>query len=148
MRPASGDLHVARNDFERALFQQLKCLCGCLHALDECGGECGPAMDRRHEVQRMLDSGLSREQVLEREVQKYGVQVLRSPPDRGFNRLAWLLPALLSTAAAGILLAIAYRARIRRRRTRRNTAEDVSSESERDSSTYEDRLDDELDSLD
>src|SRR5262249_49007508 len=44
MEPVGGgmELHSARNDGERKLFQQLRCLCNCMHALDECGGECGP----------------------------------------------------------------------------------------------------------
>ena len=157
MESAGGDLHTARNDHDRRVFQQLKCLCGdCLHALDECGGECGPGNRRRQEVQRLIDEGKNDQQILDWEVAKYGQQVLRVPIDRGFNRLAWVLPYGAFVAAAGALVVIA------RRWTKRgasanaplpsggaaSTPADAAGALDPDDAKYAEKLDDELDELD
>jgi cytochrome c-type biogenesis protein CcmH len=42
-------------------------------------------------------------------VEDFGEQVLASPPRRGFNLLAWVLPPVLVVAAAGILAVLAVR---------------------------------------
>ncbi len=151
MAPVQGtgafDLHTARNDHERKLFQLLKCICSCSHALDECGGECAPGMQRRFEVQQLLDAGKSDEDVMRWQMDKYGQQVLRVPVDRGFNRLAWLLPYALILAGVGGLVVLA------RRWTRRVAAPAPSDTSASAAATDEERelmarLDDELDDLD
>jgi cytochrome c-type biogenesis protein CcmH len=42
-------------------------------------------------------------------VEDFGEQVLASPPKRGFNLLAWVLPPVLVVAAAAILAVLAVR---------------------------------------
>jgi len=144
---AAGDaLHDPRNDSERALFQKLKCTCGtCMHALDECGGECGMAATRRFEIQKMLDQNKPEQEILDFEVSKYGTETLRMPVDKGINRLAWLLPYGVFLGAAGFLVGAA------RRWTRKSAAAAAApppTASAQDDSEYSDKLDDELDKLD
>ena len=148
-----GDLHTARNDHERALFFQLKCLCNCMHALNECGSECGPGVKWRLEVQKMIDAGKS-DQIFDWEMATYGQEALRVPVDRGFNRLAWLLPYLTLLGAAGTLVTVGIRrsrrrAQAARARAREDATRSEASEAKDDKDDeYQARLDDELDGLD
>ena len=144
MQSVVGDLHTARNDYERRLFNELSCTCECPHALNECGGECSPGMQRRHQIQLLIDGGVSRDEIIEREVAKYGVRALRVPPNRGFNRLAWLLPFAAILLSLGGLVVIATR--LKRRNSRPSQKTDVTKAAL--TTAEEDRLEDELDALD
>jgi cytochrome c-type biogenesis protein CcmF len=140
------DLHTARNDHERTLFKMLKCICGCSHALDECGGECAPGMKRRLEVQQLLDSGKSDDDIMRWETERYGQQVLRVPADTGFNRLAWLLPYAVALIGVGGLVLVARRWTRRPGTTPAKPAEPDKAED--GDAELGARLDDELDELD
>ncbi len=138
------DLHSARSSDERALFQKLKCLCGCPHNLDECGSECGPGVKRRLEVQKMLDAGKSQQDIIDWSVGSYGQQVLLMPLDKGINRIAWGLPYAAIFGAVGML------AFVGRKWTRKPPAP-ASRTPERANPSdgeYEAKLEDELDKLD
>jgi cytochrome c-type biogenesis protein CcmF len=144
---AAGDLHFARNDHERELFGQLKCLCGCPHSLKDCGDECGPGGPRRHKVQQLLDAGKSDKDVMAYQLATYGQQVFMAPLDKGFNRLAWVLPMGALVFALGGLVVVArrlsYKAKSQRDAAARETARPVAGDD-----AYQDKLDDELDELD
>jgi cytochrome c-type biogenesis protein CcmH/NrfF len=145
MERATGDLHMARNDAERALFAELKCICECPHGLNECGAECGFAPARRLEVQRMLDEGRSHKEILEFEVAKYGELVLRSPMDKGYRRMVWLVPVGVLLGAIGMLVVVGRK--WSRPKPPATTAQ-VAQAQARDEADYGARLDDELDELD
>ena len=89
---------------ENWLVRNIVCQCGsCRHMLIECASEnCGHAIQDRIEIRQLLNQQKTRDQIIEYFIQKYGSQVaLASPIDKGFNRLAWLLPYSLGTIAAG-----------------------------------------------
>jgi cytochrome c-type biogenesis protein CcmF len=147
--PRGRDLHFARNDHERAIFDKLKCLCNCPHSLEQCGDECGPGVPRRASIQQLIDEGKSDDDILAQEGAMYGSQVFMVPPDKGFNRLAWVLPM------GGLLLAVGGLVMIGRRWTKKQPApaapvvvaeKPVPAVAPKDD--YEARLDDELDELD
>jgi cytochrome c-type biogenesis protein CcmF len=97
---------------ENWLVRNIMCQCGtCRHTLIECAAEpCGHAKADRVAIRELLDQGRTRDQVIAYFIQKYGGQVaLASPIDRGFNRLAWLLPYSLGAAAAAGLGYAAWR---------------------------------------
>jgi cytochrome c-type biogenesis protein CcmH/NrfF len=146
MERAVGDLHMPRNDAERKLMAEFKCVCGCAHGLQECGDECGPAPVRRVEIQQLLDAGRSVEEVRAFELQKYGQETFRIPLDRGFNRTVWLLPIAALLGAIGALVVVA------RKWTRKHDEPAVVAANDAKRSNadadYESRLDDELDELD
>ena len=43
-------------------------------------------------VKEQVEAGKSKEEILQYFTERYGPWILRSPPARGFNLLAWLLP--------------------------------------------------------
>jgi cytochrome c-type biogenesis protein CcmH/NrfF len=123
MIEAQGDAPSPVGPDENWLVRNIMCQCGsCRHNLIECSSEnCGHAIQDRIEIRRLLDQQKTRDQVIEYFIQKYGGQVaLATPIDKGFNRLAWLLPYSLGTIAA---CGMAYGAwRMTRRRPEHSSA--------------------------
>jgi cytochrome c-type biogenesis protein CcmF len=91
---------------ENWLVRNIICQCGsCRHNLLECESDgCAYGARERVEVHNLLAQGKTREDVIQYYITKYGSQIaLASPIDKGFNRLAWLLPYSLAVVAAGVL---------------------------------------------
>ncbi len=106
--PSDGPV-VTRTPLEREVGGALVCMCGtCGRQLaGECA--CGYASSMRAEIAGLVEQGMSKQQILDYYVTKYGSQeVLASPIDEGFNRLAWLVPYL---AAGGALVGVFVAAR-------------------------------------
>jgi cytochrome c-type biogenesis protein CcmF len=112
MGEVQGDAPSPLGVDENWLVRNIVCQCGsCRHMLIECASEnCGHAIQDRIEIRRLLDQKKTRDQIIEYFIKKYGSQVaLAAPLDKGFNRLAWLLPYSLGTVAAGGLAYGAWR---------------------------------------
>ena len=101
---AQAVLVVPRSPLERELQGEIICMCGTCgrKRIGEC--TCGMAAEMRAEVADLVRQGKSREEVYQYYIAKYGSQEpLASPIDKGFNRLAWLIPYLAgATGALGI----------------------------------------------
>jgi cytochrome c-type biogenesis protein CcmH/NrfF len=161
-RAGANGPHYTRSPRETKLFQQIVCQCGTCgrQVLSECS--CSTASEMRGKIQALLDAGKSDDDVIAYELATYpGQSALVVPLDKGFNRLAWVLPYGAILLAMGGLVVTA------RRWTRRplavahaeaaprpETAEGATA-SERapagvdsDDAKYEARLDDALDELD
>src|SRR5258708_4158767 len=95
------------------------------------------------EISRLLAAGKTRDEVIQYFVAKYGSQeVLAEPINRGFNRLAWLLP--YGAGLAGVTMVGAVAVRWSRRRRMEDPGEAVST----GMPELEQKLDDELRDLD
>jgi cytochrome c-type biogenesis protein CcmF len=134
---------------ENWLVRNIVCQCGsCRHMLIECASEnCGHAIQDRIEIRQLLNQQKTRDQIIEYFIQKYGSQVaLASPIDKGFNRLAWLLPYSLGTIAAG---GMAYGAwRLTRRASSAGLPAPSSTSGVAEDPELADKLEDELRNLD
>ena len=94
---------VPKSALEKDLYKSLICMCGTCgrQLVGEC--TCGYAAQMRAEIGNLVKMGLTRDQVLQYYIKKYGSQEpLAMPVDKGFNRLAWLLPYVLG--AGGLLM--------------------------------------------
>jgi cytochrome c-type biogenesis protein CcmH/NrfF len=135
---------------ENWLVRNIMCQCGtCRHTLIDCASEpCGHSKADRIWIRQLLDQGRTRDQIINAFITKYGSQIaLASPIDRGFNRLAWLLPYSIGAVAAGGLGYAAYR--LSRRPAAAGAAAGASADlAAREDSDLADKLDDELRSLD
>ena len=90
---------IAKSPLEKDLYGEIICMCGTCgrKRVGEC--TCGVAEEMRVEISRLVAAGKTHDQIIEFFLAKYGSQeVLASPIDKGFNRLAWFLPY-----AAGML---------------------------------------------
>lgn len=71
---------------------KLSCYCGtCPHlVVSDCG--CSTADQIKADVKKMIQAGMTEDQILNAYVAQHGQTVLAAPPARGFNLTAWLIP--------------------------------------------------------
>jgi cytochrome c-type biogenesis protein CcmF len=135
---------IARTPLERDLFRSIICMCGTCgrQLVGEC--TCQYAENMRQEITALVAQGKTRDEVIEYYIAKYGSEEpLAEPLDRGFNRLAWLLPYVLGAGGAVAIGIVAVRW------SRRPAAPSVeTSRPEPADPALEARLDDELRNLD
>jgi cytochrome c-type biogenesis protein CcmF len=142
---AQAVMVVPRSTLERELQGEIICMCGTCgrKRIGEC--TCSIAAEMRNEVARLVAEGKSREQVYEYYIAKFGSQEpLASPIDKGFNRLAWLVPYLAGTSGALGLAFVALRLSRRQPVSQSKTAADAAT----DDPVLTARLNDELRDLD
>jgi cytochrome c-type biogenesis protein CcmH len=60
-------------------------------------------------IRARIAAGDTKSEIKSKLVEDFGEQVLASPPKRGFNLLAWVLPPTLVVAAGAILAVLALR---------------------------------------
>ena len=135
---------------ERALKKQLlgdiMCTCGCRAPMSDCpmGPTCHGLQEQTPKLEEFIASGMDREQVRVAFVGWYGSQdILAAPIDRGFNRLAWLLPYVLGLGGAVVVVGTA--SRWARRKGTASTADEPRAALD---PALQERLDDELRNLD
>ncbi len=69
-----------------------------------------PIADRiRAFIRARIAAGATKSEIKDALVQEFGESVLASPPKRGFNLLAWVLPPVAVVAGAGALAVLAVR---------------------------------------
>ena len=75
------------------LGHRMMCVCGCNQILLECNHVGCSYSDRmREELIAAVDRGDNDDLTLQWFVQKYGTVVIAAPTDKGFNRVAWIIP--------------------------------------------------------
>jgi cytochrome c-type biogenesis protein CcmF len=137
-------LLVPKTEREKDLHRSIICMCGTCgrKSLAEC--TCSEAARMREEIAGLASQGKSRDEIIQYHIDKYGSQEpLAAPIDRGFNRLAWLLPYALG--AGGLVVAAFAAVRWSRHAA---AAPKVADEASDSSAELEARLDDELSKLD
>jgi cytochrome c-type biogenesis protein CcmF len=137
----SGIMAPPKNALEGQMRDEIGCICGgCEHeALSKC--VCGQADEMRRDLRAQVDLGKTHEEIISHFIAQFGgQQFLRSPIDKGFNRLAWLVP--YGVGAIG-LIAVGMTAR----RWSHHPDTDPKVQESADPE-IEERLDDELRNLD
>jgi len=102
----------AQNDRAKELGTKIMCMCGgctdaagkCTHSGGAFAGPCQTAQNELKEVADRVSAGSSDDLVLQSFVQEYGPTVLISPPARGFDLWAWLMPFLALLTGAVLVL--------------------------------------------
>ena len=75
------------------LGHEFMCECGCGQVLLECNHVgCTVSDKMTKELRSMMDKGQTDDQIKQAFVQEYGVVVLAAPTDKGFDRVAWIMP--------------------------------------------------------
>jgi cytochrome c-type biogenesis protein CcmF len=104
-------LPTQRSELHRRLEGEIMCTCGCNQIMGSCQmrPNCGHYTQQNARLTAFLAEGKGYDAVREAFTQEFGSQaILGAPIDRGFNRLAWLLPYLAALAA---LVAVVVTAR-------------------------------------
>ncbi len=87
-----------------SIASQLVCQCGCTLLLENCTHEeCHSRENMNALIVQQLDQGQSEEQIIQLFVTQYGEQVLASPPKKGFNLTAWILPFAVILVGGGVI---------------------------------------------
>ncbi|MEE8414004.1 MAG: cytochrome c-type biogenesis protein CcmH [Dehalococcoidales bacterium] len=85
---------------------ELVCQCGCSMILRNCSHqECGSREAMTVFIIREMERGQSGAQIIQTFVRQYGEQVLSSPPKKGFNLIAWILPFAAILVGGAIIYA-------------------------------------------
>ena len=98
----------AQRDRAKALGAKIMCMCGgCSDAAGKCthmggafAGPCATAQKELKEIDARIATGSSDDLILQSFVQEYGPTVLISPPAKGFDLWAWLMPAVMLIVGA------------------------------------------------
>lgn len=98
----------AQSDRAKTIGTKVMCMCGgCSDAAGKCthmggafAGPCETAQKELREVDARISTGSSDDLILQSFVQEYGPTVLISPPARGFDLWAWLMPLVMLLAGA------------------------------------------------
>ncbi len=94
--------------------KELICQCGCTMVLANCShAECMSREEMTTLIEQKLAQGQSEEKIIQFFVAQYGEQVLASPPKRGFNLVAWVLPFAAILGGGGVIY-IALKAWVKR----------------------------------
>ncbi len=102
--------------------KQFICQCGCTLVLSSCThAECMSRDAMTASIEQKLAQGQSEEEIIQFFVAQYGEQVLASPPKRGFNLVAWVLPFVAILGGGGVIY-IALRVWVRRGRRSQTSA--------------------------
>jgi cytochrome c-type biogenesis protein CcmH len=85
------------------LGHQMMCVCGCNQILLECNHVgCAYSSRMRDQLVAAVGRGESDNSVLQSFIHDYGTTVLAVPTNRGFNRVAWIMP--YAALVGGIML--------------------------------------------
>jgi len=119
--------------------KELVCQCGCNMILVNCShSECHSRSSMLASIEEQLSAGKTGDQIIASFVATYGEKVLASPPKKGFNLVAWLLP-FAAIVAGAVAISLALKAWVGRGRY-----ETADSLPDGDDGAYKQRLDREL----
>jgi cytochrome c-type biogenesis protein CcmH/NrfF len=86
-------LRAQQSDRGEEISGKLMCMCGCGQTLKECNHiDCPLRAGMFKQLESDVARGESDDLILQDFVQQYGEAVLSSPPAKGFNLVAWILP--------------------------------------------------------
>ena len=127
-------------DLENALM--CKCDDKCGKVLVNC--TCSTSDKTRAKFSKMLDSGLTVEQIIKSQVDEYGETVLSAPTKFGFNLTAWVMPFIALVAGGVGVRKVIYSWMGKKEET---ATQDEPEEKTATSEKYSKRLQDELDGI-
>jgi cytochrome c-type biogenesis protein CcmF len=134
-----------RSELQRRLESEILCTCGgCNSSLSNCPMmRCHGEASQRAKLEAHLAAGKDYDEVIAAFVDEFGSQaILAAPIDRGFNRLAWLVPYAIGVAGLVVIAVMT------RRWSRPVAAVPAGGAAPGFAPEVDDRLDDELRNLD
>jgi cytochrome c-type biogenesis protein CcmH len=103
-----------QTDRAKELGQKLMCVCGCNQILTACNHVgCQYSHKMLQELDQLVARNDSDDLILQAFVQEYGPTVLASPPTKGFDWAAWIVPIVVPILALFLVWQVARRWRNR-----------------------------------
>ena len=107
--PTGSTVPDSKTALRKQIEGDIMCTCGCRVSMANCpmGPSCHGLQTLNAKLDPFFAKGMTREQVRDAMVADHGGQdILTSPIDKGFNRLAWFFPyAIGVVGAVGIVVA-------------------------------------------
>ncbi len=89
---------------------EVQCTCGCNAPLNGCPHlECAEKAEMQGFIKKEIAEGKDETTILQDLSLKYGLQVLSTPPARGFNLTIWILPSLGLLVGLSIVVVVVRR---------------------------------------
>ncbi len=100
------DIHEFKTEQQRLDYQQLTEELRCLVCQNQniADSDAGLAKDLRNEVAKMVNQGMSQNEITDYLVERYGDFVRYSPPMRADTLVLWLMPLLILLIAGFIVI--------------------------------------------
>jgi cytochrome c-type biogenesis protein CcmH len=105
LKYVSRETFAAEKPTNSQISEGLTCQCGCGLTVANCNmPTCGFSVPMRREIDRMIDEGKTRAQIIAFYRHQYGEKVLSAPTTEGFNILAWTMPFIALALGGGLMV--------------------------------------------
>jgi len=102
---SAGSLSGASTPTPKSIGDGLICQCGCTQTVTECNHfECPSRAEMNALTTKEIAAGKDETTILQDFVKQYGVQVLASPPAKGFNLAVWIFPGVGLIVGLGLVI--------------------------------------------
>jgi cytochrome c-type biogenesis protein CcmH len=150
LEPAPPILTAPLEQEARQIERMLIAPCCWMQPVSEHASQASDEVKRQ--IREWLGRGMTRQQVLDAFVEKYGVRILAEPPNRGFSRFLYLTPWLVFGVSAFGLVVLVKKMTAGRSGAGAVSGADASAPpkpaADRAGAGYEQQLDDELRDMD
>ncbi len=99
----------------KSIGDQVYCLCGCVTTLNHCPhipSDCPNRGPMEDQIKKAISQGKDETTIIQDLVLRYGVEVLASPPAKGFNLTVWVLPGVGLVLGLALVVFVVRRWRI------------------------------------
>ncbi len=111
---ATPAVHAQQTDRAKRLGAKLICMCGCNQILTQCNHVgCSTSTEMLKKMDAVVARNEPDDLTLQSFTQEYGLKVLAEPPAKGFNLVAWTIPAV--SFAVGLVIVFTVISHWRRR---------------------------------
>jgi cytochrome c-type biogenesis protein CcmF len=110
--PSSSVVSPSNTEFRKQVEGDIMCTCGCRAPMNNCpmGPSCHGLQALNAKLDGYIAKGMTRQQIRLAFAADHGGQdILTSPIDEGFNRLAWLFPYAIGIVGAATIAVVAKR---------------------------------------
>ena len=107
-------LGAQQTDRAKRIGSKFMCMCNCYQVLTQCNHVgCQVSASMLKELDQRVARGDSDDLIVQSFVQEFGTAVFAEPPNRGFSRMAWWIPALALVAGLALVILLISRWRNR-----------------------------------
>ena len=104
---AGPPVHAQQTDRAKRLGGKLMCMCGCNQILTQCNHVgCSTSTAMLKKMDAVVARNEPHDLTLQSFTQEYGTVVLAEPPAKGFNLVAWTIPAVSFAIGLAIVLVV------------------------------------------
>lgn len=108
--PGMRDVNTDNDSSFREVAKDLRCpTCTGLSILES---DASFSVQIKDQVKEQMQLGKSKDEILSYFVERYGPWILREPPKKGFNLLAWLIPIVLLCLGPVVIWMLVWKRRV------------------------------------